>query len=150
MYKFHYDYNKNRYDNKSKLLLKDTGNLMHKIKLKISMKILAAIKKCLVSLIIWLKIWFDYIWFKSKYYDDSKKLVIGKMKNETGGVATEELVRLKPKMYSFSEDNNEHRKAKGVNKNVVAIIGNNEDKNVLLNNDFKGTQWIEFKVKTAE
>ena len=52
MYKFHYDYNKNRYDNKSKLLLKDTGNLMHKIKLKISMKILAAIKKCLVSLII--------------------------------------------------------------------------------------------------
>ena len=150
MYKFHYDYNKNRYDNKSKLLLKDTGNLMHKIKLKISMKILAAIKKCLVSLIIWLKIWFDYIWFKSKYYDDSKKLVIGKMKNETGGVATEELVRLKPKMYSFSEDNNEHRKAKGVNKNVVAIIGNNEDKNVLLNNNFKGTQWIEFKVKTAE
>ena len=150
MYEFHYDYSKNRYDNKSKLLLKNTGNLMHKIKLKISMKILAAIKKCLVSLIIWLKIWFDYIWFKSKYYDDSKKLVIGKMKNETGGVATEELVRLKPKMYSFSEDNNEHRKAKGVNKNVVAIIGNNEDKNVLLNNDFKGTQWIEFKVKTAE
>ena len=150
MYKFHYDCNKNRYDNKSKLLLKDTGNLMHKIKLKISMKILAAIKKCLVSLIIWLKIWFDYIWFKSKYYDDSKKLVIGKMKNETEDVATEELVRLKPKMYSFSEDNNEHRKAKGVNKNVVATIGNNEDKNVLLNNNFKDTQWIEFKVKTAE
>ena len=52
MYEFHYDYSKNRYDNKSKLLLKNTGNLMHKIKLKISMKILAAIKKFLVSLII--------------------------------------------------------------------------------------------------
>ena len=59
---------------------------MHEIKLKISMKILAAIKKCLISLIIWLKIWFDYIWFKSKYYDDSNKLVNGKMKNETGSV----------------------------------------------------------------
>ena len=27
---------------------------------------------------------------KSKYYDDSSKLVIGKMKDETGGVAIEE------------------------------------------------------------
>ena len=35
---------------------------------------------------------------KSKYYDDSKKLVIGKMKDETGGVAIEEFVGLKPKM----------------------------------------------------
>ena len=36
---------------------------------------------------------------KSKYYDDSNKLVIGKMKDETAGVAIEEFVRLKPKMY---------------------------------------------------
>ena len=62
------------------------------------------------------------------------------MKNEPGGVANEELVRLKPNMYSFSEVNNEHRKAKGVNKKVVATIGNNEGKNVLLNNNFKDTQ----------
>ena len=34
-------------------------------------------------------------------YDNSNKLVIGKMKDETGGVAIEEFVRLKPKMYSF-------------------------------------------------
>ena len=32
---------------------------------------------------------------KSKYYDDSNKLVIGKMKDETGGVGIEELVGLK-------------------------------------------------------
>ena len=38
---------------------------------------------------------------KSKYYDDSNKLVIGKTKDETGGVAIEEFVGLKPKMYSF-------------------------------------------------
>ena len=38
---------------------------------------------------------------KSMRYDNSNKLVIGKMKDETGGVAIEEFVRLKPKMYSF-------------------------------------------------
>ena len=42
----------------------------------------------------------------SKYSEDSKKLVIEKMKDETGGVATEEFVRLKPKMYSFLVDGN--------------------------------------------
>ena len=41
---------------------------------------------------------------------------------ETEGVAIEECVRLKPKMYSFIVDNNEHKKAKGVNKIVVAIM----------------------------
>ena len=38
-------------------------------------------------------------------------------------------------MYSFLvDDNSERRKAKGVNKNVVATIGHNEYKDVLLNN----------------
>ena len=38
---------------------------------------------------------------KSKHYDDSNKLVIGKMKDKTRGVALEGLVVLKSKMYSF-------------------------------------------------
>ena len=63
---------------------------------------------------------------ESKYYDDSNKLVIGKMKDQTGGVSIEEFVGLKPKMYSFIVDNNEHDKTKGVNRNVVAEIGQNE------------------------
>ena len=50
---------------------------------------------------------------KSKYYNDSNKLVIAKMKDEIGGVAIEELVGLKPKMYSFLVDNNsKHKKQK--------------------------------------
>ena len=55
------------------------------------------------------------------------------MKDETPGVAIEECVGLKPKMYSFLvDDNSEHKKAKGVNRNIVATIRHNEYKNVLL------------------
>ena len=56
------------------------------------------------------------------------------MKHETGCVATEEFVGLEWKMYSFLVDNSEHKKAKCVNKNVVATISHNEDKDALLNN----------------
>ena len=41
----------------------------------------------------------------------SNKSVIQKMKDETGGVAIGEFIWLKPKMYSFLVDNNEHIKA---------------------------------------
>ena len=71
---------------------------------------------------------------KLKYYDDSNKLALGKIKDETSGVAIKELVRLKPKMYSFwVDENSEHKKVKGVNKNIVATISHNEYKYVLLN-----------------
>ena len=53
---------------------------------------------------------------------------------ETGAVAIEKIVGLKPKMYLFLvDDNSEHKKRKGVNRNVVATISHNEYKNVLLN-----------------
>ena len=66
---------------------------------------------------------FSNYFSKSKYYDDSNKLVIDKMKDETGRVAIEESVGLKPKMYSFLvEDNSEHKKAKGLTKKVMTNI----------------------------
>ena len=56
------------------------------------------------------------------------------MKDETAGVAIEEFVGLKPKMYSYLvDDNSELNKAKDVNKNVVATVSHNEYKDVLLN-----------------
>ena len=74
---------------------------------------------------------------KSKYYDNSNKLVVGKMKDETASVTIEEIVRLKPKMYQYLVDNNsEHEKVMGVNKNVVATKGHNEYKDVLLNKKY--------------
>ena len=75
----------------------------------------------------------DFSKNKETYYNNSDKLV-GKMKDETAGVAIEEFVRLKRKMYSYLvDDNSEHKKAKGVNRNVVATISHNEYQDVLLN-----------------
>ena len=72
---------------------------------------------------------------ESKYYDGSNKLVIGKMKDETKGVVIEESVRLKPNIYLFLvDDNRKHKKAKGVNRNVVATLSHNEYIDILLNN----------------
>ena len=58
---------------------------------------------------------------KSRYYDNSDKLGVVKMKDETAGTVIKELVKLKPKIYSYLVDNNsELKKAKGVNKKVAA------------------------------
>ena len=57
------------------------------------------------------------------------------MKDETGGVAIEELLGLKLKMYSlFIDDSTEHKKAMGVNENVAERITHCEYTSVLLNN----------------
>ena len=104
IYEFHYDYIK-KYDNKSRLLFTDTDSAIYEIKTERFYADFSSNKEMKA---------------KSKYHDDSIKLVIRKMKDETENVAVEECVVLKPKMYSFLVDNNEHKKAKGVNKNIVA------------------------------
>ena len=61
--------------------------------------------------------------------------MVGKIKDQTGCIAIEELIGLNPKMYSFFVDDcNEQKKAKSVNKNVVARISHSENKDFLLNN----------------
>ena len=39
----------------------------------------------------------------SKFFDDTNKKVIGKMKDEYGGVIIDQFIELKSKMYSISE-----------------------------------------------
>ena len=47
---------------------------------------------------------------KSKYHDDSNKLVIGKMNHETALVEVKGFFGLKPKIYSYLvDDNSEHK-----------------------------------------
>ena len=89
MYEFYYNYIKNKYGNKSKLLFTD-NDLMYENKTEDVYEDFNSNKKL-----------FDFsnYWTKSKYSDDSNKLVTGKMKDETGGVAIEEFLGLKPKMY---------------------------------------------------
>ena len=41
---------------------------------------------------------------KSKYYGDSNKLAVGKIKDEIESAAIERFVRLNPKIYSFFVD----------------------------------------------
>ena len=124
IYEFHYDYVKNKYDNGSKLLFTDTDSSMYGIKSEDVYEDFSSDKEMFH---------FSSYSTKSKYYDDSSNWVIGKMKDKTGGVAIKEFVGLKPKMYSFLVDNNEHKKAKVVNRNVVATITHHEYKDVLWN-----------------
>ena len=74
MYEFHYDYIENKYFNNSKLLFTDTDSLMYEIKTEDVYEDFSNKKET-----------FDFSNYstKSKYYDGSNKLVIGKMKDET-------------------------------------------------------------------
>ena len=90
IYEINYDYIKNKYDNKSKLLFTDTGSLMYEIKTEDIYEHFSSNKEMLD---------FSNYWTKSKYYNGSNKLVIGKIKYKTLGVAVEEFVRLKPKIH---------------------------------------------------
>ena len=52
-------------------------------------------------------------------FNEKNKKVLGKFKDECGGVPIKEYVGLRPKMYSVITQTEEIRKAKGVKKNVV-------------------------------
>ena len=96
MYEFDYDYIKNKCDNKAKQLFTDTDSLMYVIKTEDVYEDFSSNKEM-----------FDFSNY-SKYYHDSNKLVIGKMKHETEEI--EEFVGFTPKMYSFLVDNSKHKK----------------------------------------
>ena len=67
MHQFHYEYIKNKYDNKSKLLFTGTDSLMYEIKTEDGYEYFSSNKEM-----------FDFsnCSTKSKYHDDSNKLVI--------------------------------------------------------------------------
>ena len=65
-------------------------------------------------------------------FDPVSKKVIGKMEDEFKGKIIQEFVGLKPKMYSqVTVDNEEIKKAKGVNDNVVKNIRHRKYTDVL-------------------
>ena len=129
MYSFHYDYIKNKYDSKPKLSFTSTDSFMCEIKTE---DVYEDFSNDIEM--------FDFSNYstKSKYYDNSNKLVIGNMKEKTGSVATKEFVGF---LSSFLVENSPvHKKAKGENTNVVAPISHNEYKDALLYNKCIRTQ----------
>ena len=85
MYEFHYDYIKNKYGNNSKLLFTDADSLLYEIKIRDVYEDFSKDKEM-----------FDFSSYSanSKYYDDSNKLVDGKIKDESGGVTIKKFVGL--------------------------------------------------------
>ena len=74
MHEFHYDYIKNKYGNNSRPLLTYNDSLMYEIKSKDVYKDFSNNKEMLD---------FSSYSTKSKYYDNSNKLVVDKMKDES-------------------------------------------------------------------
>ena len=128
IYEFYYDYIRNKHDNNSRLLFTDTDSFIYEIKTEDVYEDLNKGKKI-----------FDFSNYstKSKFYDNSNKLMVGKTVSETAetvGVPIKQFFRLKPKMYSFLvDDSSGRKKAKGANRNVFEKITHNEYKDVLLN-----------------
>ena len=106
MYKFH-DYITNKHANNSILLLTGTGSLMYEIKIEDVYESFR-IKKYLI---------FVTIQLSQNIMMISNKLVVGKMKDETGGVAINKVVELNSKIYYFLvDDTSEYKKPKAVKK----------------------------------
>ena len=106
MYKFHYEYVKNKLD--AKFLLSDTDSLEYEIKGK------DVYKKCFKDRELF--VFSDYP-VNSKFYDISNKRFLGKMKDEFKGEVISEFIGLKSKMYLLAtvKDQEVVSKAKGVN-----------------------------------
>ena len=111
MYDFHYNYIKNKYGDKARLLFTDTDSLMYEIEADD----------------VYQDFWKDKHLFDNSdylknnpFFDCSNKKVIGKFKDEAEGIPIVEFVGLRSKMYSYMKDNEKgSRKAKGIKKNVI-------------------------------
>ena len=127
MYDFHYNYIKDKYGDKARLLFTDTDSLTYEIEADD----------------VYQDFWNDKDKFdnsdypeSSPYFNKTNKKVIGKFKDEAAGVPICEFVGLRSKMYSYIKDNKKGGKtAKGIKKNVIKEDIKHEDyKDTLLNN----------------
>ena len=122
MYDFHYNYIKQKYGDKAKLLLTDTDSLMYEIQTEDFYK----------DIIRDLKDRFD----TSGYPPDHpsgipsgfNKKVLGMFKDEVNGNVIDEFVGLRAKLYSYKMfEGEESKKCKGIKKSVVKKSITHED-----------------------
>ena len=108
MYDFFHNHLKARYGPKCELIYTDTDSLLLNVQTE---DVYKDMKEDL-----WMYDTSNYP-KDNPLYDDRNKKVLGKMKDECGGTAIEEVVAVRSKMYSISKaDRNSIRKAKGVKK----------------------------------
>ena len=129
----HYNYIRDKYEDRAELLFTDTDSLMYLIQTEdFYQDIGKDIKRK-----------FDTSDYPKKHPSGIKtgvnKKVIGKFKVEAAGKQITHFVGLRPKLYSFKiEEKGETRKAKGVKKNVI--------KNSLSFEDYKKCLFTEEEV----
>ena len=110
MYEFFYNHMKARYGHKCELVYTDTDSLILDILTEDVFKDMQE---------------HSLLYDTSNYpkdhplYDDRNKKALGKMKDERGGGVINEVVAVRPKMYSVEVGDLNIRKAKGVKKNVI-------------------------------
>ena len=111
MYDFHYNYIKDKYGDKAKLLFTDTDSLTYEIETEDVYKDFYNDKDKFDNS--------DYLESSQYFYNENKK-VIGKFKDEASGIPIIEFVGLRSKMYSYIKDNQKGGKtAEGIKKNVI-------------------------------
>jgi hypothetical protein len=111
MYDFHYNYMIKNYGyEKVKLLMTDTDSFVYRVETDDIYEDMKSNKQL-----------FDLSDYNKTHflYDATNKKVIGKFKDETNGMPISEFVGLRSKMYAFTVDNKEKKKAKGINNSVV-------------------------------
>ena len=115
MFDFHYNYIKDKYNNKAELLFTDTDSLMYRIQTKDFYK---DISKDVESK-------FDTSDYPTSHPSGIptglNKKVIGMFKDEVAGKQISHFIGLRPKLYSFKiEDGKNVKKCKGIKKSVVS------------------------------
>ena len=113
MFDFHYNYIKEKYGSRARLLFTDTDSLAYEIKTKDFYK---DIKDDVMEK------------FDTSDYPENhpsgittgvNKKVIGKFKDEVAGKQITHFVGLRPKLYSFKTEDKQEKKCKGIKKNVI-------------------------------
>jgi hypothetical protein len=106
MYNFHYEFIKEKYGDRAKLLMTDTDSLTYHIETEDLYKDMNENKEL-----------FDFSGYNKDHfcYDNTNNKVLGKFKDETNGIPIVEFVGLRSKMYSMKLSN---EKAKMTGKGI--------------------------------
>lgn len=111
MYKFHYDFVKEKYGDKARLLFTDTDSLTYHIKTDDLYQDMKENGE-----------WFDFSDYPKEHacFDETNKKIIGKFKDETNSVPIVEFIGLRSKMYSMQLENGEEKRTgKGIKKSAL-------------------------------